>query len=706
MRLQNQKLKSLNRIEKESEILDTIPTTGEDTIPMTGEDMKINRDGMKENKIHHQYNTENHVRTSGNVDVELKKNNVFHVSGGYFNPTTKSNFNPTTKSNFNPTTKSNLNPTTKSNPISEEVSSESRNYANENVDIDSRNLSQESQSAELNNSKTNVDLNQGETNDSTANSSHPWDSIKSTEENTTDTSNLHVEEKKAQSRNSFASDPVGFFKTAVSSAKLFQFKSNLPNLSVSNSLTISSKKSPSTLAIRNSSKNIIVPWIEQENNTQEKNDHVLKTDSDENAASSSFSFIPSQLWSYLSFWFSSSSPKVEPLPKAETSSTLKPVTEIKKIVIIGVHGWFPNKMLQRVLGEPIGTSSLFAKKMETAIVNYFEQLNIQIDPALVTVVPLEGGGKIFDRVTNLYDKLITTAIDQVKEADFVVFSAHSQGSPVSALILQRLIKEGIVNTETQRTAILAMAGISHGPFPSLKNSVIIQYVETEQAKELFDFNDPASRVSDAYMMAMKDILECGCKYVAIGSWYDQVVPLYSATLQGVNHVNLYRALYIDEKDYQPDFLSHLLAFALKLRNLGLSDHGLCIHLSDALAGSIYGFGTQGHSAVYEEDQTYTLGVTWALHSPYKKTSSTKTLNPSIEKRPDVPILSHFHAPSKLNPYYLPWIWAHLSMDPVIVNNQSLRAELEMIKSMFLRWTPTASHLKEIKYRLEPIKSKL
>jgi hypothetical protein len=53
-------------------------------------------------------------------------------------------------------------------------------------------------------------------------------------------------------------------------------------------------------------------------------------------------------------------------------------------------------------------------------------------------------------------------------------------------------------------------------------------------------------------------------------------------------------------DYQPDFLSHLIVFALKLRNYGLTDYGLTVHISDVLQGSVYGFGTQGHYVIYEE----------------------------------------------------------------------------------------------------------
>lgn len=51
-------------------------------------------------------------------------------------------------------------------------------------------------------------------------------------------------------------------------------------------------------------------------------------------------------------------------------------------------------------------------------------------------------------------------------------------------------------------------------------------------------------------------------------------------------------MYIEGADYSPDFMSHLVVFALKLRNQGYDDHGLVVHLSDMIAGNVYGFGTQ------------------------------------------------------------------------------------------------------------------
>jgi hypothetical protein len=49
-------------------------------------------------------------------------------------------------------------------------------------------------------------------------------------------------------------------------------------------------------------------------------------------------------------------------------------------------------------------------------------------------------------------------------------------------------------------------------------------------------------------------------------------------------------------------LSHLVGFALKLRNLGISDHGLIRELSQPLAGSLY--TGEGHSRLYDDEAVY------------------------------------------------------------------------------------------------------
>lgn len=76
----------------------------------------------------------------------------------------------------------------------------------------------------------------------------------------------------------------------------------------------------------------------------------------------------------------------------------------------------------------------------------------------------------------------------------------------------------------------------------------------------------------------------------------------SAIYAPASHPYIYRAAFIDGRVHAPDFIAHLVGFALKLRNLGISDHGLIRELSVPLAGSLY--TGEGHSRLYDDDQVY------------------------------------------------------------------------------------------------------
>lgn len=80
------------------------------------------------------------------------------------------------------------------------------------------------------------------------------------------------------------------------------------------------------------------------------------------------------------------------------------------------------------------------------------------------------------------------------------------------------------------------------------------------------------------------------------------MPLESALYGPANHPYIYRAVFIDGRNHAPDFIAHLIGFVLRLRNLGVSDHGLIRELSVPLAGSLY-LG-EGHSRLYDDDEVY------------------------------------------------------------------------------------------------------
>ena len=122
------------------------------------------------------------------------------------------------------------------------------------------------------------------------------------------------------------------------------------------------------------------------------------------------------------------------------------------------------------------------------------------------------------------------------------------------------------------------------------------------AAELWQFSDPESEVSKRYEHSLRVVLERGTRITYIGSIDDQLVPMESAVYSPASHPYIYRAVFIDGRLHAPDFIAHLVGFALKLRNLGISDQGLIRELSVALAGSLY--SGEGHSRLYDDETIY------------------------------------------------------------------------------------------------------
>ncbi|KAJ3083811.1 hypothetical protein HDU99_005899 [Rhizoclosmatium hyalinum] len=439
----------------------------------------------------------------------------------------------------------------------------------------------------------------------------------------------------------------------------------------------------------------------------------------------------------------------------------KPPAIPRRVVVIGVHGWFPGRLLRNITGTPTGTSQKFAEKMEQAVrMHFLDTTDTNLPPSSISSISLEGHGKVEDRVDKLHAQIMrpdSGYAKAIQDADTVLVAAHSQGCPVSVMLFARLVREGFIDPSRQRVCLLLMAGISHGPFPHLKSSVVLK-VEADAARQLFDFNDPTASITKRYHAAISQVLNAGIRICCVGSWYDQVVPLYSAVLHAFNHPSIFRAIHIDGADYSPDFLSHLVVFALRLRNAGLSDRGLLVYLSEFLQGNVYGFGTQGHSTIYEETDTYSLGVQWAfaqpipysyqqmkdsIHSqnnsskpkccnpydpldPSLHTSSNDLVPPSphvtdpkppFEPSRDNPVSDYllssdavfhtkFTAPvAKLNPYWLPWIMAQIVNDPLVYDNEFLRPHLDEVIRLYNDWEPKGKE-KELEHRLEPLRSRL
>jgi hypothetical protein len=186
----------------------------------------------------------------------------------------------------------------------------------------------------------------------------------------------------------------------------------------------------------------------------------------------------------------------------------------KKALAIGVHGYFPAPYLRTVLGQPTGTSLKFSAMAAKAIHEWTESHGYHCD---VEKISLEGEGRIAERVDLLW-KLLLKWIEEIRKAEFIMFACHSQGVPVTIMLVAKLIAFGCL--ESTRVGICAMAGVNLGPIPDYKSRWI-----GGSAGELFDFAHPTTKVSREYETALKTALEFGVRISYVGSIDDQLVSL-------------------------------------------------------------------------------------------------------------------------------------------------------------------------------------
>lgn len=71
-----------------------------------------------------------------------------------------------------------------------------------------------------------------------------------------------------------------------------------------------------------------------------------------------------------------------------------------------------------------------------------------------------------------------------------------------------------------------------------------------------------------------------------------------------------------------------------------------------------------------------------------------------------PIIQPWTSAPKQNPYYLPFIMAKLLSSPTIAQDKHLEMDLKKLVRDFGEWNPKERGLRDLKYRLEPLKSHL
>ncbi len=121
----------------------------------------------------------------------------------------------------------------------------------------------------------------------------------------------------------------------------------------------------------------------------------------------------------------------------------KDLPKFKKAVAIGVHGLFPANYIRTMIGQPTGTSIKFANHCAEAIRRWADSHGCE--DCEIEKIALEGEGKIGERVENLW-RLLLNWIEHLRQADLIILACHSQGVPVTLMLLAKLIELGIITS--------------------------------------------------------------------------------------------------------------------------------------------------------------------------------------------------------------------------------------------------------------------
>lgn len=402
-------------------------------------------------------------------------------------------------------------------------------------------------------------------------------------------------------------------------------------------------------------------------------------------------------------------------PRHATETLAERLGRIKKILIIGVHGFFPTKMIRPIIGSPKGTSLKFANEAEKAIIRYLVHNDMiseeNAHDISIQKIALEKEGKIFDRVAFFFNVLQKWE-QELNEADFVFVAAHSQGCVVSIILLAQLIKNGLLKFPThKRIGILGMAGVNNGPFYGVDKTFFMKAysaIEHESMTELFELTKFDSAQSLAYKEAMEIIIDVNVKICLVGSINDQLVPLYSSLAAHMFHPNIYRACYIDQASKTPEFVKRLISTCCQLLNTGYFDNNVIKELSPVLAGPFTG---GGHSKIYNDGKVYDLGLKFVLdtddivvpHAPEARVGGLILITNQVY------VKEYNISKIGTNPFILPWCLRGLLFNVEKYwhsgdNAQSGTQVINDLYELFEQWRPDTKALRDLKFRLNGIRA--
>lgn len=310
---------------------------------------------------------------------------------------------------------------------------------------------------------------------------------------------------------------------------------------------------------------------------------------------------------------------------------------VKKVIVISIHGFLPQKFTKSMSNESSGTSKIMSEFTNRELDRWgiLNNVELQIDN-----IQLESYGKIFERVNDSMSIIENWGVD-IGEADYLFMVCNSNSVTIGIHLMSKMISSGILQN-IEKLGILGISGMTLGPIPDLEGKILTRggsIQENEMISEIFDFEDPESLQSRELIRSFETIIRNNCKISFAAGLQDCISPLYSSLSLQFGHANIFRMIYIDSEINLPDFLVTLFNTILGLKNLNYSDHGLLVELSNFFQGKQQ---SGGHSVIIMNKHIYRMGISNLLDTNDLKTLQKLQVWPKNIRDINV------------NPYHIPW----------------------------------------------------
>ena len=118
--------------------------------------------------------------------------------------------------------------------------------------------------------------------------------------------------------------------------------------------------------------------------------------------------------------------------------------KIKKITIIGVHSFLPNKLVRSLMGNrSSGNSNTFVETATQSVLSWLKENDNEFDlnDYDIETLSVEGRGKVNERVEKSYQLITKNWIQTLESSQFIFFVSHGIGSIIAINLLSKLLTE-------------------------------------------------------------------------------------------------------------------------------------------------------------------------------------------------------------------------------------------------------------------------